>query len=203
MVRGKNLAGSQMRFSMTKKAKKKMLEAACSEGEVDKGLVRLCKFIAATKNFFTTSGCAGRIVLIGFTHSFDKKGSYFLRRWHEPVKAKEIWRALQEKTRGEIWLKEEPLILHIGCRSFEGAKKILRVKQLAGIKRGGIISLNEGRVIAELEGTQNMNLLLKADGKVLVDEKYVGALVAAANKKLLENFKRLKKFERICRKELS
>ena len=117
----------EKRFEMVKEHHKKTFEDAAINGKMDPQLVSLCRFIASTKQFFTSSSCSGRIVLLKVNAEESKQESAFHRKWHSTVSADEVWNALEEKTKEELWLKQEPLILHIGAESIEGAKKILEI----------------------------------------------------------------------------
>ncbi|MBU1939941.1 hypothetical protein KKH30_04205 [Candidatus Micrarchaeota archaeon] len=190
------------RFGMVKKHHGKTMQKAIDEKVIDEKMVSLCRYIAGTEKYFTSSSCAGRVLLLALPKGEDKKDAYFHRRWHREVNAAEIWKALQEETKGEVWLKQEPFIIHMGCDGLEDAEKILSAMKEAGVKRGGIIVAKQGKFIVELQGTGRISVPLKKGVEILIDEKYLGFVVHAANKKLMGNYARLKKFESVCRKML-
>ncbi len=189
------------RFSMVKKRHAATLQKAKDEQKIDTAMVGLCDFISGTKNFFTSSGCSGRILLLGLIDR-SKKNSYFHRKWHEKAKAREVIKALEEETKGEIWLKMEPFIIHLGTNSLKNAVKLLSLKDKSGIKRGGIITAKPGKFIVELIGTEEISVLVKRGKKILASEAFIREIVREANKKIGLNRKRVEKFERIARKEL-
>ena len=195
----KNVAGT--RFSMVKKRHKATLEKAIGKEKVDKAMVSLCGFIAGTEHYFTSSGCSGRILLLGLIDR-TKKNSYFHRKWHGKAKPGEVIKALGEKTRGEIWLKMEPFIIHIGTNSLENARTLLALKDKAGVKRGGIIVAKPGKFIVELIGTEELSVMVKKDGKVLASLEFITETVEEANRKIGRNYERLEWFGKIARKEL-
>jgi len=196
---GKSDAVGENRFGMVKARHRKTFEEAAEKKLADEGLVPLCGFIAGTKNFFTSSGCAGRVILIQLPKGECKKDSSFHRRWHRPVGFAEVKKALGEKTKGEIWLKMEPFILHIGTGSIANAREILAVMNRAGVKRGGILSAKEGKFLVELQGTQEMSAPVKHGGKLLVGDAYLRYLVKKADCKMKRNREMLARFERECR----
>jgi tRNA(Phe) wybutosine-synthesizing methylase Tyw3 len=110
--------------------------------------------------------------------------------------------ALGEKTMGEIWLKMEPFILHIGTDSLENSRRILATMYKAGVKRGGILVAKEGKFIVELQGTQEMSIPLKQGGKILVDDDFLRYAVKRANEKMGKNDTMLRRFEEECRKAM-
>ncbi|MFH1224449.1 MAG: hypothetical protein V1676_01470 [Candidatus Diapherotrites archaeon] len=197
------MAKGDGRFRMVKERHAATLQKAIDEKVIDARMRPLCKFIAGTENFFTSSGCAGRILLLGLPKGENKLEAYFHRRWHRAAKSAEVWGALREKTKGEVWLRQEPFIVHLGCANLEHSGKILGAMKKAGVKRGGIIVSKPGKFITELQGTDGMSLPLKKGKKILVGRGYVDYLVREANRKLARNYERLKRFEKACREELA
>ncbi len=184
---------------MVKERHKVTLNEAIEKNLADERMVSLCSFVASTENFFTSSGCAGRILLIELPKGESKRDASFHRRWHRRISLSEVKEALQEKTNGEVWLKMEPFILHIGCSTIEDSRKTLAVMSKAGVKRGGIIVAKEGKFLVELQGTQEMSVPVKHNDRVLVQDDYLQWLVEKANEKLEKNYKMLERFEKECR----
>lgn len=199
---GKDKAVGKKRFSMVKQRHGETFDEAVEHKLADERMIPLCKFIASTKNFFTSSGCAGRILLIELPKGESKKEASFHRKWHREISFGKTKQALKEEIRGELWMKVEPFILHIGSDSIGNARKILAVMSKAGVKRGGIIVAKEGKFLVELQGTQEMSVPLKHNEKLLVQDDYLQWLVAKANDKLAKNYKMLERFERECRRFL-
>lgn len=190
------------RFEMVKQRHQKTFENAVEIGKADEKLIPLCKYIAGTENYFTSSSCSGRILLLGLGKGERKENSSFCGKWHGKVSFSEVKEALEEHISLEIWFKQEPFILHIGAQNIEGAKKILSAMYKAGIKRGGIIVAKEGKYLVELQGTQEMALPVKKGSEILVEDGYLKKIIETANKKLEKNDAALKRLERVFRDEL-
>ena len=191
------------RFEMLKKHNIEQLEEAIEEGKADEKMKKLCRFINSTENFFTSSSCAGRIALLSVKSIGEKQPNAFHRKWHRKVKMTELQEAIAEKIKEkELWFKLDPLILHVGARDLESARKVLKCMREAGLKRGGIILAQPEKFLIELQGTHSMALPVKSDGKVLFEKDYLDFILKQANKKLEENYKRLNLFEKVCRAEL-
>ncbi len=190
------------RFEMVKKRHYSTLKKAEREKKMDPQLIKLCDFIAETKNYFTSSGCSGRIMLLGLKGK-TKRDSYFHKKWHSTVKASDVWNALLEKTSGEIWFKEEPFILHIGTNTLKNAKKILKIKDKSGVKRGGIIVAKKGKFLVELVGTEEIAFPVKRENTILVEKEFIELIVKKANEKIKRNYARLKLLEKNLKKGLS
>ncbi|MCD6433989.1 MAG: hypothetical protein J7L14_00050 [Candidatus Diapherotrites archaeon] len=198
-----NANNAQLRFSMVKQRHRKTFEEALAKGLVDRQLIPICKFISKQREFFTSSGCAGRILLICLPKGEEKKEAFFVAKWHRKVKFSELKEALAKECNNELWFKQEPFILHIGTNTIENARKILKIAKKAGIKRGGIMHLGLGKIMIELVGTQYLSLPIKKGKKLLADDRFIKFILQKANKKLEKNYERLKKFERILISELS
>lgn len=191
------------RFQALKHWHKHTLEKAVEEKKADAPIVPLCSFLASTKNFFTSSSCSGRIVLIKATPHQTKKEASIQKQWHSVVGFEELWKAVQHPTdREELWMKQEPFILHIGARDIENAKKILSIMKKAGVKRGGIMLAEKEKFLLEITGTHALALPIKRNNVLLVSREYLELVLQKANTKMLANQKRLEKFEETCRKEL-
>jgi tRNA(Phe) wybutosine-synthesizing methylase Tyw3 len=108
----------------------------------------------------------------------------------------EVKKALERANGKQIWLRVEPLILHISCRDLKAAKIVLDVKNKAGIKRGGIFHMGRDRIQIELEGTQRLESLVRLGDCVLVDDKTLRKLVKIANRRIERNKKDWAKIEK-------
>ncbi len=197
----KKFAGIE-RFTMVNAMHKKSFEKAVNEGKADKQIIPMCRFVSKTKNFFTSSSCAGRIILLQLPKGESKKDASFHRKWHRIVKEKELWEGINAVTSGELWFKLDPFILHIGADSLENSKKVLAAMTKAGVKRGGIIVAKPGKFLVELQGSQGIAFPVKKRKKVLVEKEYMKYILERANEKLEKNYSLLKRLEKEFRKGL-
>jgi len=197
----KNTIEEQTRFEMTKRHHKETYEEAKKMGRMDDDFIPLCDYIASTKNYFTSSSCAGRIALIGLSEEETKQESAFYRKWHRTVKTKEVIDAVKEFKGKVLWFKQEPIILHLGTNTLENAKKVLCLCEKTGIKRAGIKVAKNGKFIIEMLGTQNVNAPIK-EGKLIAKKNYLIYLVKKANEKFKKNQELIKKLEKQAKKDL-
>lgn len=203
MLPAKGNGKGKARFGMAKQRHAITVLEAIEEGKADLQMIPLLRFIASRKEFFTSSSCAGRILLLKLDSKGSKAESAFIQRWHRKVKFPELWSGLQKCcARKEIWFKLDPFILHVGTDSLENGRRLLKVMQNAGIKRGGIVCAKEGKFLVELIGTQSIALPVKMNGRMLVEKHYLKWLLGKANKKLGLNYAHLKRLESAFRKEL-
>lgn len=192
----------RVRFDMIKTRHKNTFETALKQGKVDEQMQGLCEFVANTKNYFTSSCCSGRIILL--EKQSDKKiDSFFHRKWHRTINKEELLEGFEEKVKGELWFKVDPFILHIGTSNLENANKILKAMKEAGIKRGGIILAEEGKYLLELIGTETLAFPIKNGEEKLIDENYLKNVLEKANLMLQKNYKRLEKLEEAFKSSLN
>ncbi len=186
-----------IRFKMTKENTMKKLDSAIKDNKVDITLIPFLKKFNKKKNFFTSSSCCGRIMLLGCNKDEQKQPNLFMGKWHRTVKVKEVLDVLNKDLgHEEIWLKQEPFIFHFVAKNEYEANKILKLKTELGIKRGGIFFIESGRYIIEIIGSKNLNVIVKINDKILFDKKQLSTLIKKANYKLKNNYKVLKNFEK-------
>ncbi|MDD3178086.1 MAG: hypothetical protein PHR26_01065, partial [Candidatus ainarchaeum sp.] len=138
------------KYDMIKKNHTNTLLKAISENKADLLIIPFLLEITKIPDIFTSSSCAGRIMLLSTDENESKKVSHFHKRFHRVVTFDEIKSALNEDTSGEIWLKAEPFIFHFGAKDYIKAKEILDFCQQFGLKKSGIIASNEGKFIIEV-----------------------------------------------------
>jgi len=168
------------------------------KGSIDKGILKLVNEINSKGNYYTTSSCAGRIVLIEMRSSKKYECHWILAK-HEKVKFYETANALKNhKSNNEVWLKQQPLILHVACRNLDSAKVLLNCARKI-FKRAGIISITGNKIMLEVIGTDHLDTLIKK-GKIIPDEKYLKELVKSANGNFEDNKKKIRGFLKIMGK---
>jgi len=187
------------RFEMCKKINLTKFGKAVDLNLVDKALISFLKKFNKKKNYYTSSSCTGRIMVLGLDEKEVKKPKLFVFKAHKKIKLKEIKEALKEEKYKELWLKQEPYIFHITAKSLETAEKLLKLKTDIGIRRGGIFFIKENKYLIELMGSQHMSLPIKIDNNILFNNKQLGILVKKANTKLDRNYKILKE---VCKELL-
>jgi len=190
------------RYDMTKKHHKGTLQKAIDEKKVDEILIPFLLKVTEIPDVFTSSSCAGRIMLLSTDENEDKEVSHFHKRYHRTITFDELKSDLAENTKEmDIWFKVEPFIFHFGTKDYDKAKDVLKFCAEFGLKKAGIITAKDGKFIIEATATQYMALPLKANNKLLVDEDYLKFILDRGNKKLELNYALLDKFEKAFLKE--
>ena len=169
------------------------------KGDWDKKIISLCKKINSMKNYYTTSSCSGRIVLI--IDKDKKQKGLFLKVYHNKITFKKLKRDLREIVEREIVeksivkFKQEPCILHIVCKTLKNAETILKKAHLAGWKKSGILSIAKNRIIVELNGTDRLEFLILNKRKILVTGEFLELIVKKSNENLEKSWEKIEKLK--------
>jgi tRNA wybutosine-synthesizing protein 3 len=159
--------------------------------EVDEEIKFLIDKINSFDDYYTTSSCAGRILMITVADKNRKDMSKWLFSSHKKIKFENLpFKDLPKET---IYFRQEAMILHVACKSVESAQSIIDKAKYAGFKRSGIMATKK-RVMVEICSTEKIDAPIAKDGKLLVDNTYLRFLVSEANRKMKQNEVKMKKF---------
>uniref|UniRef100_A0A8D2HU74 tRNA wybutosine-synthesizing protein 3 homolog n=1 Tax=Urocitellus parryii TaxID=9999 RepID=A0A8D2HU74_UROPR len=173
--RARTLNSSRMdRSAEFKKWKAQCLSKAdlSRKGSVDEDVIELVQLLNAREQFFTTSSCAGRILLLdGGINGLgvQKQNCCWLLVTHIPCVKDDMMVALK-KANGDAVFKFEPFVLHVQCRQLQDAQMLA------------------------VRSTHGLEVPLSHKGKLMVTEEYVEFLLNIANQKMEENKKRIERF---------
>lgn len=179
-----------MNFELDKKNTLGKIDKS-QKGKIDSDIKELIDLINSKEDYYTTSSCSGRIVVIEIPESGRKDEARWLLVKHGEVKVREIKDSLQSDK--DVWLKQEGMILHVCCKNIEAAEKLINTSKNTGFKRTGMITVNK-RYIVEIVSTENVSTILSKKGKVLVDDNYLSVLVEECNDKIRKNKEKIDKF---------
>ena len=121
-------------FLEAKKRALRSLENAYKENQVDERILQVLKIINDFQEFYTSSSCAGRIVLLEIPNIGDKKNAKFLGKWHRIVNVDEINSAVKKAKEGQLWLLAQSPIIHIVAKTNEIADKMVKTAISCGFK---------------------------------------------------------------------
>ncbi|XP_051021759.1 tRNA wybutosine-synthesizing protein 3 homolog isoform X3 [Acomys russatus] len=139
------------------------------KGSVDEGAVEVVELLNSRDEFFTTSSCAGRILLLDGMAALNG-------------------------TTSDAVLKFEPFILHVQCRTLQDAQLLHSVAVDSGFRNSGITVGKRGKTMLAVRSTHGLEVPLSHKGKLMVTEEYIEFLLTIANKKMEENKKRIGRF---------
>jgi tRNA wybutosine-synthesizing protein 3 len=168
-----------------------------SIGEWDKKIIPICNKINSLENFYTTSSCSGRIILM--IDQDKKREGLFLKSYHNKVSFDKLKKDLKEivkKNKNQIIkFKLEPCIIHIVCKSLDDAKFTLELANNSGWKNHFIISLGKNPII-ELSGTERIEFPIFDGKNILVDDKFLKIVLKKANEKLENGWKKIERLKK-------
>jgi tRNA wybutosine-synthesizing protein 3 len=182
-------------FALNKK-KQLSREDRSSIGSWDKKIAGLCNKINKKKNYYTTSSCAGRVVLLKYSDT--KQEDAFLFRTHDKISFNEIKDALEKISKsynGLVEFQQSCCILHIACLTLNDAQAIVNKAKEAGWQRSGIIGGK--RNIVELHSTESMSFPIMNNEKILVNNDFLKLIVEIANNKLERTWNKINRLKKL------
>ncbi|MBW2964359.1 hypothetical protein KY363_02770 [Candidatus Woesearchaeota archaeon] len=157
------------------------------KGSIDNHIKPLCDLINSRKDFYTTSSCSGRTVVIKLPQSGRKNESEWLYVSHDKADKESIQDSLRDLPEDEVWFRYEPFILHVAAKDISSAARLLKTVQSLGIKRSGIISIGDEKVVIEIIGSERIDTIISKENHLLVSDDYLALLVGKANRKWEQN----------------
>lgn len=166
-------------------------EDKSSIGEWDEHVRELCEKINYFENYYTTSSCSGRIIVM--IDQNKKAPDLFEFVSHELVSF-ENFKEKIKKIRGNCKFKSEPPILHIACKDLGDAEVLLKKAQEAGWKRSGIISLGKN-IVVEILSTEKLEFPLMLNGRLIVEDYFLKLSLEKANENLKKGWEKIEKLK--------
>ncbi|XP_008431728.1 tRNA wybutosine-synthesizing protein 3 homolog [Poecilia reticulata] len=166
------------------------------KGSVDEDIEHVVSLLNSCDQFFTTSSCSGRIILIdGAAGSSDahKQNCVWLFVSHQKCTCDDLMSGLSRSC-GDAVLKFEPFVLHVKCRRIEDAQLLHSVAVNSGFRNSGLTVGKTGKIVSAVRSTHGLEVPLSRHGKLLVDEGYIQFLTQTANQKMEENLRRVQRF---------
>lgn len=171
------------------------------KGSVDEPIVEFLKKLNGHPDFVSLSSCSGRIIIFVGSESV-KKGCQWIIVEHKEVEDKDdTWNKIVEASgkKGIMTLKFEPFILHVQCRDFDAAKRLLTISSDTGFRNSGFTFGKAGKVVLAIRSTHGLEVpLTDESGTLLVDKKYADFVLDLANSKLRINSEKIRKLEKGC-----
>jgi len=189
-------------FLNCKKSALEKLTKAISSNQVDSGIQPILDIINTSNEYYTTSSCFGRIVLLEIPSIGNKKEAKFLGKWHRAIELNELLSAIKNAKHGQLWIISQSPVIHIAARSNNAAEKILKMAIACGFKNSGLKSLGR-RIVIEILSTERLDAPIGKNGKLFCNNEHLGLLVKISNEIIEKSTLKLSKLEKILRKDLS
>ncbi|MDD3263772.1 MAG: tRNA wybutosine-synthesizing 3 family protein [Candidatus Nanoarchaeia archaeon] len=168
------------------------------KGFVDKEILNLVNLINSIPEFYTTSSCAGRILIMGETLSGIKKDTIWYLATHDYIKKlsleDQIFQEMKKnKNIGNI--KQESAILHVCAKDLESAQKILDIAKFVGFKHSGIMATKK-RIMIEIMSSEKIDVPIYNGKELLISQDYLNFIIDYSNKSLKKTRIKIDKFEK-------
>jgi len=159
------------------------------KGIVDKEALPLIRAINKLNDYYTTSSCAGRIMVFKEPVNGKKHEAEWLYVTHQEANPQDVFSSLTTIPEETLWIRMEPPIFHVACRDQQAAEKLLKLCHAKGWKRTGIISTGgrrkkQQRVMVEIIGNERLDTPIAVHGELLLGKDFIPFLIEQANKKL-------------------
>lgn len=163
------------------------------KGSLDTLIVPIITLLNQHGDYYTTSSCSGRIMVLKTVEGRRKDQTKWLYTTHFLARRKDIISSLSSESTqsmGTIWLKQESAILHVACRDMTCAERLLDIVRGAGFKRAGIIATSR-RVMLEIIGTDAIALPLGTPQKIVAPTSFLSYLIPICNSHMKSNLNKL------------
>jgi len=178
------------------------LEKAKNESKADEKILPILNILNNSEEYFTSSSCSGRIVLLEIPEIGDKKNAKFLGIWHRCIEFDEIITASKKAKKGQIWLLAQSPIIHIVSANLQAADKIIKIANASGFKNSGIKSINK-KIMCEICSTERLDAPVGRNRNLFCDKEYLQLLVNISNDIIDRSTKKLLRLEQKLKKYLS
>lgn len=182
-------------FNSAKQQALRKLSEAITHDEIDIKMQGLLEILNDHPAYFTTSSCAGRIVVLELPSLGDKQNAVFLGKWHREATLKEVSDSCKKSEEGLLWLLAQPPIIHVGCRDMNTANQLVNVGIQSGFKNSVIKSLGENRIIVEIRSTERLDMPIGKEGMLFCSDTHLQFLVQIANEVIRKSTAKLKRLE--------
>lgn len=169
-------------------------EEAKLNKNIDEGIVKILEILNKNENYYTSSSCFGRIVLLEIPDIGDKKNAKWLGKWHRRISSEDLLSALKNSNKGQLWILAQSPIIHIGAKNLDLADKILKIAISCGFKNSGIKSISND-IIVEICSTERLDSPVGRDGKFFCNKEHFNLLVDIANNVFSKSNEKLLRFE--------
>ncbi len=178
------------------------LDQACKDEHIDAKILSLLDYLNALDDYYTSSSCAGRIVVLELPRIGDKQHARFLGKWHHPISTKDITMATTKAKSGLIWLLAQSPILHVGATTDAAADHLVKLANSCGFKHSTLKSTGR-KFMVEICSTERLDAPIGNNGTLFCDEEYLDLLVTIANEVTHRSQQKIERLEQKLRKCLS
>ena len=172
------------------------LEEAIIENKVDVEVLELIHTVNKFDQYYTTSSCAGRFVLLSKDSFRGKYTSHFVYKTHSPPLNKfEIQNAMVQPFDSYLYINVEPPTFHIACKTLEDAINLHQLAIDSGIGYSMFKTIKKS-IVVEIRGTGMLSIPVGFENKIFISDEYLDYIIKLSTEILLSEQTRLKNFEK-------
>lgn len=166
------------------------------KGSIDEPIKNLLDAINEKDDYYTTSSCSGRILLLHEPNNQKKNEHEWPVVTHHYAEEVPFMMALRELegSEGRVWFRMQTAIIHVACRNMDAANKLLEQFHKHGWKRSGVFSWAND-VMVELLSVEHIDVPVMEQGMLKVSENYMPYLISLANEKIATVWGKIAKAE--------
>ena len=175
------------------------------QGFLDDEIIDLVKTINSTRDYYTTSSCAGRILVMFKPNNqkkLNKAETIWIYKSHKISNFEDILQELDkfietnntEKKCGIISFKQEPMILHIEARDLDSAHNMIVLAGETGFKKKSIIGIRK-RIILEISSSNIIEFPIGENSEIKCNMEHLRWILEMANKNIIRNKKMIDRFD--------
>ena len=219
-----------IRFDSEKKSALEEYNGALKNQKIDSRVIPILNIINNHKNYYSTSSCSGRILLLALSSPGAKDESIILDKWHNKIKLEELKASISTWVDYKyLYFFAQSPIFHVIARNLKAAVKLRNLGDSAGFKYSSIRSIklikhvktgkefksmenedidtefsntSEARITVELLSTERLNVPIGQNRQIYPDDEYLGLLVELANNSITEAHGKLEKLKVLLEKQL-
>lgn len=171
------------------------LDIAIQEQKADVDVLSLVHLLNSFDQYYTTSSCAGRFVVLSKGSFRGKYSSKFVYKTHNPpVDLTKVREVLKEHFEGYLYINVEPPTFHIACKSLEAAIELHQLAIDSNIGYSMFKTIKKS-IVVEVRGTGMLQIPIGKNNKIFVSDEYIEEIISLANEILTSEQARIKKFE--------
>jgi len=174
------------------------LEIAEKEQKVDAPITTVLSLLNKLEMYYTSSSCAGRVMVLELPEIGDKKRAKVVGKWHRVVTFEEVEEAVKKAHIGVLWLLAQAPILHVGAESLDAADRLVKLARSCGFKNSAVKSTSK-KIMVELCSTERLDAPIGVEGRILCDAEYLELLVDISNSVMERSARKLRLFEQRLR----
>jgi len=164
-----------------------------SKGKWDERIISLCNKINSFNEYYTTSSCSGKCVIL--EDKIGKDGSYYLWESHEKISFENLKHDFGKiKNKKLLKFKFQSPILFVACENIEFAKILLNKSRNVGFKDSGIFISNK-LIGVEIKSGEKIEFPLMDNNILLVENLFLKKLIKIVNNKFDSVWNKLKRLE--------